>query len=45
MISSLVKENKQFDLFIYPDKNHSIYGGTTRLHLMTKITDFIIKNL
>ena len=45
MISSLVKENKQFDLFIYPDKNHGIYGGTTRLHLMTKITDFIIKNL
>ena len=45
MISSLVKENKQFDLFIYPDKNHSIYGGSTRLHLMTKITDFIIKNL
>ena len=24
MISALVKENKQFDLFIYPDKNHSI---------------------
>ena len=45
MISALVKENKQFDLFIYPDKNHSIYGGNTRLHLMTKITDFIIKNL
>ena len=45
MISELVKENKQFDLFIYPDKNHSIYGGNTRLHLMTKITDFVIKNL
>ncbi len=45
MISALVKENKQFDLFIYPDKNHSIYGGKTRLNLMTKITDFIINNL
>jgi dipeptidyl-peptidase-4 len=45
MISALVKENKQFDLFIYPDKNHSIYGGKTRLNLMTKITDFIIKNI
>ena len=45
MISALVKENKQFNLFIYPDKNHSIYGGKTRLNLMTKITDFIMKNL
>ena len=45
MISALVKENKQFELFIYPDKNHGIYGGNTRLHLMTKITEFIMKNL
>ena len=45
MISALVKQNKQFDLFIYPDKNHSIYGGKTRLNLMTKITDFIMKNM
>ncbi len=45
MISALVKQNKQFELFIYPDKNHSIYGGKTRLNLMTKITDFIIKNI
>ena len=45
MISALVKENKQFDLFIYPDKNHGIYGGKTRLNLMTKITDFIMNNL
>ena len=22
MVSALVKANKQFDLFIYPDKNH-----------------------
>ena len=45
MISTLVNENKQFDLFIYPDKNHGIYGGKTRLHLMTKITDFVMNNL
>ena len=45
MISALVNANKQFDLFIYPDKNHGIYGGTTRYHLYKKMTDFILENL
>ena len=45
MVNALTKANKQFTLFIYPDKNHGIYGGNTRLHLFTQITDFITKNL
>lgn len=45
MITALVAANKQFDLFIYPDKNHGIYGGNTRLHLYNKITDFVDSNL
>ena len=45
MVNALVKANKQFDLFFYPDKNHGIYGGNTRLHLYTMMTDFILKNL
>lgn len=45
MVNALVNANKQFDLFIYPDKNHSIYGGNTRLHLYTKMTNFILNNL
>ncbi len=45
MISALVKANKQFDQFIYPDKNHGIYGGNTRYHLYKKMTDFIFNNL
>ncbi|TNE29108.1 MAG: S9 family peptidase [Bacteroidetes bacterium] len=45
MIESLVQANKQFDLFIYPDKNHGIYGGNTRYHLYTKMTNFILENL
>lgn len=45
MISALVNANKQFDLFIYPDKNHGIYGGNTSFHLYTKMTDFILNNL
>ncbi|MDQ3047515.1 MAG: S9 family peptidase [Bacteroidota bacterium] len=45
MINALVKANKQFDLFIYPDRNHGISGGTTRLHLYNKMTDFLLENL
>lgn len=45
MITALVSANKQFDLFIYPDKNHGIYGGNTRFHLFTKMTNFITENL
>lgn len=45
MISALVAANKQFDLFVYPDKNHGIYGGNTRYHLYTKMTNFILENL
>ncbi len=45
MVNALVKANKQFDVFFYPDKNHGIYGGNTRLHLYTMMTDYIVKNL
>lgn len=45
MVEALVQADKQFDLFIYPDKNHSIYGGNTRYHLYTKMTNFILDNL
>jgi dipeptidyl-peptidase-4 len=45
MVNALVRANKQFDVFYYPDKNHGIYGGNTRLHLYTLMTDYIIKNL
>ena len=45
MISALVNANKQFDLFLYPDKAHGISGGNTRLHLYQKMTDFLEENL
>ncbi len=45
MIEALVQANKQFDWAIYPDKNHGISGGNTRLHLYTKMTNFIKENL
>jgi len=45
MTEALIEANKQFDLYIYPDRNHGIYGKNARLHLYTKMTDFIKKNL
>ena len=45
MVGALVQANKQFDWAIYPDKNHGIYGGKTRLQLYTKMTNFIKEKL
>ncbi|MGI9593769.1 MAG: S9 family peptidase [Patiriisocius sp.] len=45
LVAALVQANKQFDWAIYPDKNHGIYGGNTRIHLYTKMTNFIKNNL
>ncbi|WP_020212225.1 S9 family peptidase [Flavobacterium rivuli] len=45
MIEALVQANKQFDWAIYPDRNHGIYGGKTRLQLYTKMTNFIKEKL
>jgi dipeptidyl-peptidase 4 len=42
---ALIKANKQFQSFYYPNRNHGIYGGVTRLHLYTMMTNFLEKNL
>lgn len=45
MSTALINANKQFEQFSYPNKNHGIYGGNTRLHLYTLMTDFILRKL
>jgi len=45
MVNALVKANKQFDMFIYPNRNHGIYGGNTRNHLFQMMLDYIVQNL
>ena len=45
MVEALIQADKQFEWMIYPDKNHGIYGGNTRLHLYKKMTGFINKTL
>ena len=45
MAKALIEANKQFDTYYYPNRNHGIFGGNTRLHLYTKMTDFIKETL
>lgn len=44
MISEMIKNNIRYDSELYPDKNHGISGGKTRLHLYTRITNFLLKS-
>ncbi len=41
MANALIAANKHFDTYYYPNRNHGIYGGVTRLHLFTKMTNFL----
>ncbi|MEO0723560.1 MAG: S9 family peptidase [Bacteroidota bacterium] len=45
MANALIMANKQFDTYFYPNRNHGIYGGPTRLHLYSKMTEFLNDNL
>ena len=45
MANALIKADKQFDTYFYPNRNHGIYGGNTRLHLYQKMTDFLLEKL
>ncbi|HAW51503.1 MAG TPA: S9 family peptidase [Flavobacteriales bacterium] len=45
LIEAMVQKNVDFDLGIYPNKNHGIYGGNTRYHLYNKMNNFILENL
>ena len=42
---ALIKADKQFDMFIFPDKNHFISGGNARMYLYNKVIDFYKKNM
>ena len=36
----LVQLGKQFDMQVYTNRNHGIFGGNTRMHLYTRLTEF-----
>jgi dipeptidyl-peptidase 4 len=45
MADELIKNNKQFESFYYPNRNHNISGDNTRYHLFTMLTRFVMENL
>jgi dipeptidyl-peptidase-4 len=44
LTNALIKADKQFDEFIFPNKAHGISGGNTRYFLFKKMTNFIFEN-
>ncbi|MDP4173951.1 MAG: S9 family peptidase [Bacteroidota bacterium] len=45
LVNRLVDENKQFSVMYYPGRDHSIYGGNTRIQLYNLMTSFLLNNL
>lgn len=45
LAEALVQAQKQFDMQVYTNRNHSIYGGKTRLHLIRRIEDYLDRHL
>lgn len=45
MIDKLIQADKDFEMMIYPNRNHGIHGGNSRYHLYKKKTSFLLENL
>ena len=46
LVNELIKYNKQFEFFAYPNRSHGLYEGEgTTLHLRTMMTEFLKENL
>ncbi|MDI9341919.1 MAG: S9 family peptidase [Sediminibacterium sp.] len=45
LAKELIKYNKPFEFMTYPNKNHGISGGLTRLHIYSKILNFVKEKL
>ncbi len=45
MAAALIAANKQFDTYFYPNRNHGIFGNNARIHLYTKMHNFVLENL
>ena len=44
-VDALVQADKQFDMFVYPNRNHNLRGGNTYSHLYKMMSNYIFENL
>jgi dipeptidyl-peptidase-4 len=44
-VEALINANKDYQTLYYPNRNHGIAGGNTRLHLYRQMTNFVLGNL
>jgi len=45
LIQALIEAGKPYDLWIYPQKTHSLRGGKTQLHLFRSMTEYLKEHL
>ena len=45
LINSFIDKNKMIDVFIYPNRDHSLSGGTTRYYLNNKLFNYFNEKL
>ena len=45
MAKKLQDAGKQFEMMLYPNKNHSIRGAETQKHLYEMMKDFLLRTL
>lgn len=43
MASALIKNQKQFDTYFYPNQNHDLFGQKVKFHLFMKMTSFVLE--
>ena len=44
-VDALIRANKDYQTLYYPNRNHGISGGNTRLHLYRQMTNFVLQSL
>ena len=45
MIGALIEANRPFDVYVYPNKAHSLGGGNAPIHFYSRMTDFLTRSL
>lgn len=43
--NAMIKADKQFDMFVFPDRNHSILGAANRTYLYNKVINHLKKSM